>query len=352
MAKNSVLFILRRRQDFSVEKHSEFGMSTGLFNSAWYMHEMMLNNGFDSKVVVLPDNNGIDREVSQFKPTHVIIEALWVVPSKFAVLTKLHPNVKWIIRLHSDIPFLANEGIAMDWIGDYLSYRNISIAVNSPKIQSELNTFAGHKLNWDMEVVSKKIIYLPNYYPQNYTKKPFENNKDWIDVSCFGAMRPMKNHLIQAIAAIQFADHIGKKLKFHINVGRVEQRGDTVLQNLKALFLHIHESGHELINHEWMPRDKFLDVCKTMDIGMQVSFSETFNIVTADMITQGIPIIGSSEIPWLDSLYQANATSSEDMAKKLISTYLDTEKNVELNQNLLYTYTNKTEKIWLNQFKK
>lgn len=352
MAKNSVLFILRRRQDFSNEKHSEFGMSTGLFNSAWYMHEMMLNNGFDSKVVVLPDNNGIDREVSQFKPTHVIIEALWVVPSKFAVLTKLHPNVKWIIRLHSDIPFLANEGIAMDWIGDYLSYRNISVAVNSPKIQSELNTFAGHKLNWDMEVVSKKIIYLPNYYPQNYRKKPFENNKDWIDVSCFGAMRPMKNHLIQAIAAIQFADHIGKKLKFHINVGRVEQRGDTVIQNLKALFLHIHESGHELINHEWMARDKFLDVCKTMDIGMQVSFSETFNIVTADMITQGIPIIGSSEIPWLHSLYQANATSSEDMAKKLIWTYLDTEKNVELNQNLLYTYTNKTEKIWLNQFKK
>jgi hypothetical protein len=165
-------------------------------------------------------------------------------------------------------------------------------------------------------------------------------------------MRPMKNHLIQAIAAIQFADHIGKKLKFHINVGRVEQRGDTVLQNLKALFLHIHESGHELINHEWMPRDKFLDVCKTMDIGMQVSFSETFNIVTADMITQGIPIIGSSEIPWLHSLYQANATSSEDITKKLIWTYLDTEKNVELNQNLLYTYTNKTEKIWLKELKK
>ena len=51
---------------------------------------------------------------------------------------------------------------------------------------------------------------------------------------------------------------------------------------------------------------------------MQVSFSETFNIVTADMITQGIPIIGSSEIPWLHPFYQANSTSSEDMAKKLI----------------------------------
>lgn len=352
MTKNSVLFILRRRHDFSVEKHSEFGMSTGLFNSAWYMHEMMLNNGFDSNIAVLPDNNGIDREVSKFKPTHVIIEALWVVPSKFAVLCKLHPNVKWIIRLHSDTPFIANEGIAMDWIGDYLTYENVSIAVNSPKIEGELITFTGHKLGWDFDYLSKKIIYLPNYYPQNFKKKPFNSDKDWIDVSCFGAMRPMKNHLIQAFAAIQFADYIGKKLRFHINVGRVEQRGDTVLQNLKALFLHIHESGHELINHEWMPRDKFLEVCQTMDIGMQVSFSETFNIVTADMITQGIPIIGSPEIPWLHPLYSANPTNSEDITEKLIWTYLDTEKNVLLNQDLLYTYTNKTEKIWLKELKK
>ena len=351
MAKNSVLFILRRRHDFNTEKHSEFGMSTGLFNSAWYMHEMLEKNGVDSKIVVLPDNNGIDREVSQFKPTHVIIEALWVVPSKFAVLKKLHPNVKWIIRLHSDTPFIANEGMAFDWIGDYLDYSNVSIAVNSPRIETELLTFAGNKLNWDSDSMEDKVIYLPNYYPQMYKKKPFDKDKEYVDVSCFGAMRPMKNHLIQAIAAIQFADYIGKKLRFHINVGRVEQRGDTVLQNLKSLFLHIHNSGHQLINHEWMPRDKFLEICKTMDIGMQTSFSETFNIVSADMITQGVPIMGSSEIPWLHPLYSANPTDSEDMALKLIWTYLYPDKNVLLNQELLYTYTNKTEQIWLNYFK-
>lgn len=326
-------------------------MSTGLFNSAWYMHQMMLDNGFDSKIVVLPDNNGIDREVKQFNPTHVIIEALWVVPTKFSILTKLHPNVKWIIRLHSDTPFIANEGMAFDWIGDYLDFNNVSIAVNSPKIQNELISFAENKLDLNINI-DEKIVYLPNYYPQIYKNKEFVRDKEWVDISCFGAMRPMKNHLIQALASIRFADYIGKKLRFHINVGRVEQRGDTVLQNLKSLFMHIHESGHQLINHEWMSKDKFLEVCSKMDIGLQVSFSETFNIVTADMITQGVPIIGSSEIPWLHEVYTANTTDSEDIALKLVWAYIYPNKNVELNQKLLYIYTQRTKDIWLNYFKK
>jgi len=33
-----------------------------------------------------------------------------------------------------------------------------------------------------------------------------------------------------------------------------------------------------------------------MDICMQVSFSETFNIVAADCIASGVPVIVSSEI--------------------------------------------------------
>jgi hypothetical protein len=77
---------------------------------------MLVANGVDSTIIEVIDNNGIDREVTKYKPTHVIIEALWVIPSKFEILTKLHPNVKWIIRLHSEIPFLANEGIAMEWM--------------------------------------------------------------------------------------------------------------------------------------------------------------------------------------------------------------------------------------------
>ena len=126
-----ILFILKRREDYNAEKHSHIGLSTGLYNSANFMNEMLQKAGVESKLVVVIDNNCIDREVNLYNPTHVIIEALWVVPTKFSVLCKLHPNVKWIIRLHSEVPFLANEGIAFDWIADYARFKNVFIAANS-----------------------------------------------------------------------------------------------------------------------------------------------------------------------------------------------------------------------------
>ena len=116
MKQSKILFILKIKQNYGATNDYSIGLSTGLYNSAQFMNEMLIDGGFDSQMVSVIDNNDIDREVTLHKPTHVIIEALWVVPSKFEVLCKLHPNVKWVIRLHSEIPFLANEGMAMDWI--------------------------------------------------------------------------------------------------------------------------------------------------------------------------------------------------------------------------------------------
>lgn len=352
MSKNKVLFILKRRHDYNAVLHSEFGMSTGLFNSAYYMYDMLKENGVPSKLVVVKDNNDIDREVHNYKPTHVIIEALWVVPSKFTVLCKLHPKVKWIIRLHSDLPFIANEGMAMDWIGDYFNYKNVAVAANSPRMLNELKEYYLNKFPGSKHDYRDQVIYLPNYYPQNYKKKHSHSRRKHINIGCFGAVRPMKNHLLQAIAAIKFADLLGKKLKFHINAGRVEQRGDTVLNNLKSLFAQIHKSGHRLILHDWMSRDEFLKVCEKMDISMQVSFSETFNIVLADCASKGVPVIGSKEIPWISSLYKCDSTSSDDVRNKLVYTYMSPSLNVFLNQRGLKKYTDRTKKIWLKYFKK
>ena len=125
-----VMFILKRREDYNAVLHQNIGLSTGLYNSASFMNQMLRNSGVHSNLYVVEDNNRIDALVSAYKPTYVIIEALWVVPSKFAILQKLHPDVKWIIRLHSEMPFMAGEGMAMDWLGDYLDYPTLSIGIN------------------------------------------------------------------------------------------------------------------------------------------------------------------------------------------------------------------------------
>jgi hypothetical protein len=136
-----LLFILKRREDYNPVKHSPLGLSTGLFNSASFVVNMLNSAGIEAAMEVAIDNNCIDRMVKQHQPTHVIIEALWVVPTKFSVLTKLHPNVKWIIRLHSEMPFMAGEGMSMDWLGEYINFPTIDIGINAPRMLSEIQTY-------------------------------------------------------------------------------------------------------------------------------------------------------------------------------------------------------------------
>jgi len=348
MAK--VLFILKRREDYHSVLHSHIGLSTGLYNSASFMNDMLVDANVESNLVVVHDNNCIDREVNKYKPTHVIIEALWVVPTKFAVLCKLHPNVKWIIRIHSEMPFMAGEGMAMDWIAEYSSYKNIILGINAPRMLDEVQTYLKVRNSWTDKETNERVIYLPNYYPQDYVSKKFDRNKEYIDIGCFGAVRPLKNHMVQAVAALDFANRIGKKLRFHVNAGRIEMNGGPVINNLKGFFEQLADTGHQLINHQWTPREQFLELCASMDIGLQVSFSETFNIVGADLISQGVPLVGSSEIPWFVPMFAAHATESKMIADKLLSTYKTPWLNAKLNQWSLTNYTNKTKNIWVKYF--
>jgi len=346
-----VLFILKRREDYNSTVHSHIGLSTGLFNSASFMQTMLVESGIEAQLSVLADNNAIDRAVTEYKPTHVIVEALWVVPQKFTVLKKLHPDVTWIIRLHSEMPFMAGEGMAMDWLGDYSDIKNVLIACNAPRMLRETREYIKHRNQLTDQQVAEKVIYLPNYYPINYKTKQFDKNKDHVDIGCFGAIRPLKNHLMQALASIEFADSIGKKLRFHVNAGRIEMNGSPVINNLKGLFQQIAPRGHQLVNHQWTPREQFLELCGQMDIGLQVSFSETFNIVGCDLISQGVPLVGSTEIPWASPIFCADATNSEDICAALERTYNWPRLNVWLNKYSLSRYVKRTELVWTTYFK-
>jgi hypothetical protein len=349
--KNKILFILKRREDYSEIKHSPKGLSTGLFNSANFMVGMLNESGIAAEIEVAVDNNCIDRLVTKHRPTHVIIEALWVVPSKFVILSKLHPKVKWIIRLHSEMPFMAGEGSAMNWLGDYIRFPKISIGVNAPRMLDEIRTYLKHIPTRSTEEINKRVFYMPNYYPRDYKTKEFNRNKDHVDIACFGAVRLLKNHLLQAVAAIKFADRIGKKLRFHINMSRIEMKGDSAIHNLRGLFQHLADSGHQMIGHEWRDRPEFLELCAEMDIGLQCNFSETFNIVSADLISQGVPIVGSREIPWASRWFNARPTESDEIADIILRTYRFPQINLTFNQRNLDKYVCETRKIWENNFR-
>jgi len=347
-----ILFILKRREDYNPVAVNPKGLSTGLYNSASFVVDMLNKSGIKADMEIAIDNNCIDRLVTKHRPTHVIIEALWVVPTKFAELIPLHPNVKWIVRLHSEMPFMAGEGIAMNWLMDYLSYPQVYLGVNAPRMLDEVQVYASIKYGLNKEQAGNKVFYLPNYYPQAYwTPKGIIKKLDTIDIGCFGAIRPLKNHLLQAFGALKFAERIGKKLRFHVNLGRTEMKGEPIVHNIKGLFEQLYDSGHQLICHEWTPREQFVQVCRQMDIGMQCNFSETFNIVGADLISAGVPLVATKEVPWSCGYFNADPNSSDSISDALCETYNFPKLNVRINQHNLTKYTNKTQKVWVKYFK-
>ena len=330
-----VLFICKKRID-------GYGQSFGLLNSANFVLNYLQSIGIQGKFVVVTDANGIDKEVHDYNPTIVIIEAIWVTAAKLKELLtiKKYAKIKWVVRVHSKIPCLANEGIAFSWLIEYkklqCEFKNLEISFNSKDTVRDIK-----------KTIGIRKLYLPNIYcPVDYDiPRTVITNKGYIDIGCFGAIRPMKNHLNQAIASINYGNETNTKIRFHINSDRLEQNGDNVYKNLVALFAG--SIQHELIEHEWMSHEKFVKLVSTMDLGLQVSMSETFNIVAADFIWNNVPIIGSKEIDWMPSIFKANPNSSYDITEKikLIMGTRDS-KLYRLNNLALLFYNFKAKNIW------
>lgn len=293
-----------------------YGNSYGLANSSSFVVNFLNSVGIEAKTVNATDSNAIDRLVTENNPDFVILEAIWVTPKKMQELLSLkrHKYRIWVTRIHSRPSFIAHEGIAFPWLLGYreLNASNFWIASNNREFAYDLSDTFG-----------LQTVYLPNIYqPPKYdtTVADYDHeeykatSKDIINIGCFGAVRPFKNHLTQAIACVKFANKIGKKLEFHINSTRMEQRGDQVLQNLIAFFKGQNE--HTLIEHEWLTHKDFINLVRQMDIGVQVSLTETFNIVAADFVANNVPILGSKQIMWLPGMFQVNDANSTNAIYK------------------------------------
>lgn len=293
----------------------------------------MRSQGVQAKIIEVTDNNDIDREVHQFKPGRVVIEALWVVPEKFQVLKKLHPEVSWWIHLHSHMPFLSLEGVAMGWLSDYAKL-GVNVIANSLDAYCSLKTVIPHN----------HLVFLPNIYlskPLSPVKR--DTDSTFIHIACYGALRPLKNHMIQALAALQFARSQGKWLCFHINGSRVEG-GASVLKNLRQFFERQHDAA--LILDDWINPEEFVQKLHSqIDIGMQVSLSETFNVVSADYVTAGLPIVVSDEVKWASWWSKVEPHDINSIVHGLHRAY-NNRLLVRWNQRLLKQSSEEATTLW------
>lgn len=323
-----LLFVIRRFYDSAGEYNQ---VTNGLKTSAGFVVDMLKREGHKAKLVEAIDGNCIDRLVTESNPRIVILEAIWVTPEKLAELKKLHPHARFVVRIHSEMQFLGNEGISLEWLAAYLKL-GVEVGFNSAQTVE------------DFEAIGTSL-FLPNWYPVRSLRYEHERNdhsSHIVNIGCFGAIRPLKNQLEQALAAIRYARHRGKKLRFHMNGTRQEQGGN---QNLKSIEAAIKATDNELILHPWLAHEDFLDLVQKMDFCLQVSTSESFNLVSADAVSQGVPLIGSAAIRWLPVRSQAPTDSARIIAEYMGRT---DQITVVMNHTALADYSNKASIVWNN----
>lgn len=329
------LFVLKKQTN-------QYSISKGLINSNDYISNKFNDLGIKTKVVIVNDDNAIDKEIHKYLPCNVFIEAIWCRPSKLKELALKYPKVRFSVRVHSKFPFLSNEGIALDWLNQYRDLSkdltNIGISANNEKFCFDLS-----------KVLRTNVDYLPNmYFPHDHIKikksAKCDKNTNQINISSFCSIRPLKNLLEQAVSAIIFGDIIGKKIIFHVNSDRVEQGGEATLKNLHNLFAG--NELHELKEHPWMNYNDLIKVQSTMDLAMGVSLSESFMLTLADAIYCGVPAVTSQDVDWAPEAYRAIPTDTEDIVAKLLVTYELPNVNVRLCKKALDKHNKKAVEVW------
>lgn len=325
------LFLLKDRH------YSPAKGSYGLLNSASQVAAYLTEKLNVCQISTVTDSNGIDKVLHEFNPDVVVIEALWVSAAKLQELMQIHrySHIKWVVRVHSDMGYLSTEGNGIKTINDYvdLGATNLTISLNNEHFNKALS-----------EALGFRFTYLPNIITYHEPFEDYTREHSRMNIGCFGALRLLKNQPFQAICAIEAANRMDKKLLFHITPNSPADK-DTVYENLKELFKN---TQHELVSHPWMETKKFHKLISKMDLGLQLSYTESFNIVTADFVSKNKLILVSNAIDWMPEVLQVSTTNYESVVKKIMFLYV--HRNDEMLKNLtrrhLFDYNKDAKRRW------
>jgi len=169
--------------------------------------------------------------------------------------------------------------------------------------------------NWLEAAYQCPVTFLPNMYYLDYCVNP--NKPVYVGgilrIGAFGAIRPQKNMMSMAAAALQLHEELKVDTEFWVSGGRTEGGGSTIINAVRAMVKNI--PGFTLKEMNWSTWPEFRDIVRKMHLLMQVSYTESFNMVTADGIAEGVPSVVSSSIDWAPGYWQAESDNVPDIAR-------------------------------------
>lgn len=249
------------------------------------------------------------RDHSEHPVSHVVISAPWIPSIELQGMLTTYPDVNFAVVSHSNVGFLMadpngikllREGIELE-----AGYHNFALAGNSQKFVDAWTHSYG-----------AKMTYLPNLYDVSSIhhvghRTPWHRGHT-LRVGVFGATRPLKNMPTAISAAIELGQSLKNDTEIWISSGREEGGGSVknAIQQLVVGLPHV-----KLVEAGWRAWPAFRKVVGSMHVLMQPSYTESFNMVTADGIAEGVASVVGEAIDWVPTDWVANSDDPGAVAR-------------------------------------
>lgn len=239
--------------------------------------------------------------------THVVISAPWLPTPDLAALAMLFHQVDFTVVSHSNVGFLQADPNGIKLLREAADLQtgtiNCHIGANSRKF-----------VHWWQDVYQQPMRWLPNMYD---LATSMSDPQAWfrgstLRIGSFGAIRPLKNLLTAGAAALEIASRLKADLEFNISAGRAEGGGDTILRGLLAMYDSLPNA--RVVQNGWASWPAFRRMVRNMHLLLQPSYTESFSMVSADGIAEGVPVVGSDAIDWLPPGWIASNDDANNIA--------------------------------------
>jgi hypothetical protein len=278
--------------------------------SATHTARVLRTQGVNALVRPVKDAAEIEALILAESPSHLVINALWVPTNELARLSYKYTHVHFAVLCHSNMAFLQVEPNGIRLLHEAVDLELASLG----NFSTAANSRAG--VRGVMDSWEAPILYLPNLYYLDNTVR--DNRRHWsggtLRIGAFGALRPLKNPTGSAFAALAIATALHTNLEFHINTGRNDGGFATqLLRSVEAIFTGVPNA--KLVKDTWAPWASFRGLVRSMHLLLQPSFTESFNVVTADGVAEGIPSVVSDVIEWAPAWWKASPDDTEAIAR-------------------------------------
>lgn len=275
--------------------------------------------------------------------SHVVVSAPWISTAHFSQLCAMFSQTTFAMNCHSNVGFLQADSHGIELIREQLALEtgvhNFHVAANSERCCEYLT-----------EAYGDPTTYLPNLYfidgHPRHSRPGWHHTGGVLRIGIFGATRSLKNMLTAVGAAVIIARDLKAQTEIWINTGRAD--GPEVSRIMRAIRALTTGLPHVQIKEaSWATWPNFRKLVGSMHLLLQPSYTESFNMVTADGAHEGVPSVVSSAITWAPREWQADVDDAGDVARKGVALIHDHRASVH-GLNALMRHNEQGLRAWLS----